>query len=58
MKMKRKKRTKPAKTKEQQAADDGWIYVFASKIRRGWESIWVEAAREGQEEDEGRVPGQ
>jgi hypothetical protein len=46
------KRTKPAKTKEKQAAEEGWIYVFGPKIRRGWESIWVEAAREGQEEDE------
>ena len=46
------KRTKPAKTKEQQAAEEGWIYVFGPKIRRGWESIWVEAAREGQEEGE------
>ena len=49
------KRTKPAKTKEQEAAEEGWIYVFGPKIRRGWESIWVEAAREGQEEDEGRA---
>ena len=49
------KRTKPAKTKEQQAAEEGWIYVFGPKIRRGWESIWVEAAREGQEKDEGRA---
>ena len=55
--MSKRKRTKPAKTKEQQAADDGWIYVFGPKITQGWESIWVEGAREGQEEVEGRVPG-
>ena len=49
------KRTKPAKTKEQQAAEEGWIYVYAPKTIRGWNSIWVEEARGGQEEDEGRA---
>ena len=58
MQMSKRKRTKPARTKEQQAAEDGRIYVFGPKIRRGWESIWVEAAREGQEVAEGRGPGQ
>ena len=46
------KRTKPAKTKEQEAAEEGWILVFLSKTIRGWNSIWVEAAREGLEEVE------
>ena len=49
------KRTKPAKTTEQQAAEEGWIYVFGPKIRRGWESIWVEESREGQVEVEGKA---
>ena len=52
------KRTKPARTKEQQAADDGWIYVFGPKITQGWESIWVEEARAEGGEVEGKVPGQ
>ena len=55
MKMKRK-RTKPALTKEQQAAIDGWVYVSGPKTIRGWNSIWVEQAREGREEVEGKVP--
>ena len=50
-------RTKPATTTEQQAAEEGWVYVFGLKITRGRESIWVEEAREGREEVEGRVPG-
>jgi len=49
------KRTKPAKTTEQQAAEEGWVYVFGLKITRGWESIWVEGAREGQVEVEGKA---
>ena len=53
--MSKRKRTKPAKTTEQQAAEEGWIYVYAPKIIRGWNSIWVEEARGGQEEDEGRA---
>ena len=44
----KRKRTKPAQTKEQQASLDGWIYVYAPKTIRGWNSIWVEQAREGQ----------
>ena len=52
---KRKKRTKPAKTKEEQAAEKGWIYVFATKAIRGWNSIWVEEAREGLQEVEGKA---
>ena len=43
----KRKRTKPAKTKAQQASLDGWIYVYAPKTIRGWNSIWVEEAREG-----------
>ena len=57
VKMKRK-RTKPAKTKEQEAAEEGWIYVFGPKIRRGWESVWVEGARAEDGEVEEKVPGQ
>ena len=45
------KRTKPAKTKEQEAAEEGWILVFLSKTIRGWNSIWVEGARGGREAD-------
>ena len=52
------KRTEPAKTKEQQAADEGWIYVFGPKIRRGWDSVWVEEARGALGGDEEKVPGQ
>ena len=49
----KRKRTKPAQTKEQQASLDGWIYVYAPKTIRGWNSIWVEQAREGREEGGG-----
>ena len=42
--MKRKK-TKPVQTREQQAAEDGWVYVNAAKSIRGWNSIWVEEAQ-------------
>ena len=48
----KRKRTKPAQTKEQQASLDGWVYVYAPKTIRGWNSIWVEQAREGQGEAE------
>ena len=41
----KRKRIKPAQTKEQQAAEEGWIYVLGPKIIRGWNSIWVEEAR-------------
>ena len=37
--------TKPAETKEEQAKAEGWVYVNASKVRRGWNSIWVEEAQ-------------
>ena len=37
--------TKPAKTKEEQANAEGWVYVNASKAIRGWNSIWVEEAQ-------------
>ena len=46
----KRKRTKPAQTKQQQAAAEGWVYVNASKVIRGWNSFWVEEAREGQGE--------
>ena len=49
----KRKRTKPAKTKQEQAAEEGWILVFLSKTIRGWNSIWVEEARQGLEADEG-----
>ena len=49
------KRTKPAKSKEQQAAEEGWIFVFAPKTIRGWNSIWVEETRGGRGEVEGRA---
>ena len=51
----KRKRTKPARTKEQQAAEEGWIYVYAGKSIRGWNSIWVEGGREGREEVEERA---
>ena len=44
--MSKRKRTKPARTKQQQATAEGWVYVNASKVIRGWNSIWVEEARE------------
>ena len=31
-------------TKEQQAANEGWVYVSGSKIIRGWNAVWVEEA--------------
>ena len=49
------KRTKAAKTKEEQAAEEGWIYVYAPKTIRGWNSIWVEEAQEGRQEAEGKA---
>ena len=39
------KRVKPAQTKEQQADEDGWVYVYASTIIRGWDRVWIEGAR-------------
>ena len=48
---KRKKWTKRAKTTEQQADEDGWVYVYACKIIRGWNSIWVEGGRGAPEAD-------
>ena len=59
MQMKAKKKwIKRTKTMEQQAADDGWIYVFGPKITQGWESVWVEGARAEGGEVEEKVPGQ
>ena len=54
----KRKRTKSAKTKEQQAAEEDWILVFLSKTIRGWNSIWVEEARGAPGGDEEKVPGQ
>ena len=48
------KRTKPAVTKEQQAASEGWVYISGSKIIRGWNAVWVEGPREGLESEEQR----
>ena len=48
----KRKRTKPAKTKQEQAAEEGWVYVYALTTIRGWNSIWVEEAREGRGEAE------
>ena len=59
MQMKHKKRTKPAQTKEQQAAEEGWVYVSTSKTIRGWNSVWVEGARvAGLDAVGGRAPRQ
>ena len=55
MKRKRIHNTKPSKTKEEQANAEGWVYVNAAKSIRGWNSIWVEEARQGLEADEGTV---
>ena len=41
--MTRKKRTKPTKTKEEQAAEEG--YVYPPKSIRCRNSIWVEEAQ-------------
>ena len=46
------KRTKPAVTKEQQAASEGWVYISGSKTIRGWNAVWVEAAQGGLEPEE------
>ena len=46
----KRKRAKPVQTKEQQATAEGWVYVYAPRTIRGWNSIWVEQAREGQGE--------
>ena len=50
--MSKRKRTKPAKTKAEQANAEGWVYVYAPKTIRGWNSIWVEEARQGLGVDE------
>ena len=47
--------TTPAKTKEEQANAEGWVYVNTSKVIRGWNSIWVEEARQGLGADEEKV---
>ena len=55
MKRKRIHNTKPSKTKEEQANAEGWVYVSASKVIRGWNSIWVEEAQGNLGVDEGKV---
>ena len=57
MQMKRKRihNTKPAKTKEEQANAEGWVYVNAAKSIRGWNSIWVEEAQGDLRVDEGKA---
>ena len=52
--MSKRKRTKPAVTKEQQAASEGWVYISGSKTIRAWNAVWVEGAREGLESEEQR----
>ena len=52
--MSKRKRAKPAQTKEQQAATEGWVYISGSKIIRGWNAVWVEGPREGLECEEQR----
>ena len=46
---KHKRRTKPAVTKERQAASEGYVYVSGSRIIRGWDCVFVEGSREGSE---------
>ena len=50
----KRKRAKPAQTKEQQAAAEGWVYVIGSRAIRGWDLVHVEGSREGREETEER----
>ena len=45
MKRKRIHNTKPSKTKEEQANAEGWVYVYAAKVIRGWNQVWVEQAQ-------------
>ena len=52
MKRKRIHNTKPVKTKAEQAHAEGWVYVYAPKTIRGWNSIWVEEAQGNQGEAE------
>ena len=52
----KRKRTKPAQTKEQQATAEGWVYVYAPRTIRGWNSIWVEEARGAREADGETIP--
>ena len=53
--MSKRKKPKPVRTREQQAAAEGWVYVNASKAIRGWNSIWVEEAQGNLGVDEGKV---
>ena len=43
--MSKRKWTKRAKTTPQQADEEGWIYIYAPKTIRGWNSIWIQEAR-------------
>ena len=53
--MSKRKKTKPVKTKAEQANAEGWVYVNAAKSIRGWNSIWVEEAQGNLGVDEGKV---
>ena len=53
--MSKRKKTKPSKTKEEQAHAEGWVYVNAAKSIRGWNSIWVEEAQGNLGVDEEKV---
>ena len=58
MQMSKRKRihnTKPAKTKAEQANAEGWVYVYAPKTIRGWNSIWVQEAQGDLRVDEGKA---
>ena len=52
MKHKRIHNTAPAKTKEERANAEGWVYVNTSKVIRGWNQDWVEEAQGGLGGDE------
>ena len=52
VKMSKRKRTRPSKSKEEQAATEGYVYVSDSKLIRGWNCVWVQGSREGLECEE------
>ena len=51
----KRKRAKPAQTKQHQAAAEGWVYVIGRRAIRGWDLVHVEGSREGRAEGEERV---
>ena len=53
--MNKRKKTKPVKTKAEQANAEGWVYVYAPKTIRGWNSIWVQEAQGDLRVDEGKA---